>query len=62
VYGSAEETEDTLRQRFGQMRDARLIRAAEEPDAPLEIDTSGNKPFAKAWLVSWKSEQDDEGS
>jgi hypothetical protein len=32
-----------------------LIRFAEEPDGPAKIDTSGLKPFPKAWLVTWRT-------
>lgn len=61
VYSSEDENEATIRQTLRRSRGIHVIRAAEEPDAPMQLDTSGRNLFSKAWLVTWQCEQDAEG-
>ena len=57
VYTDESETSETLRRTIGSRLKLNVVRAAEEPDAPPQVDTSGRKPFAKAWLVTWQCGQ-----
>ena len=61
VYTDENETCETLRRTLRDRWGIIVMRAAEEPDAPPQVDTSGKKPFTKAWLVTWQCEQDGEG-
>ena len=56
MYGSNDETEAKIRTVVLSWRGGDLFRVAEEPDAPAKMDTSGLKPFQKAWLVTWQVE------
>ena len=62
MYGSDDETETKIRSAVLSCRAGDLIRVAEEPDAPATMDTSGSKPFSKAWLVTWREQVGDGGS
>ena len=59
VYSSEDENEATIRRTLWRYHQIHVIRLAEEPDAPIELDTSGIKPFPKTWLVIWQSETAD---
>jgi len=58
VYTDEHATDKTIRQTLGGRRGLNVIRAAEEPDAPPQDDTSASRLWAKAWLVTWRSEVD----
>lgn len=58
VYTDEYATDETIRQMLGERRGLNVIRAAEVPDAPPQDDTSGSRPWAKAWLVTWRCEPD----
>jgi hypothetical protein len=55
AYSSVGETEESIRCTLRDRQGLTVIRAAIEPDAPPYPDTRGVRPFAKAWLVTWRS-------
>ena len=55
VYTDDTETSATIQRTIGIRFGLSVFRAAEEPDAPPEVDTSRRKPYPKAWLVTWQS-------
>jgi hypothetical protein len=57
VYTDNTETSATIQRTIGIRFGLSVFRAAEEPDARPEVDTSGRKPYPKAWLVTWQSKR-----
>ena len=57
VYTDETETSATIQRTMGIRFGLEVFRAAEEPDAPPQTDTSGKQLFAKAWLVTWQSKR-----
>ena len=57
VYTDDSETSETLQRAIAIRFGLNVFRAAEEPDAPPEVDSRGRKPYAKAWLVTWQSKR-----
>jgi hypothetical protein len=51
VYTDAHSTGETIRQSLRAMDGRNVVRAEEEPDAPLPNEP---KDLAKAWLVTWR--------
>lgn len=60
VYTDEHPTNESIQRIIGGRWGFKLLRVAEEPDAPPVLDPSGLKPFAKAWLVTWQREPDGE--
>jgi hypothetical protein len=57
IYTDDTETSATIQLTISIFYGLHVVRAAQEPDAPSEIDSSGRKRYPKAWLVTWQSKR-----
>ena len=53
VYGSEDESPQSIRNMIERWDGARFVGAVEEPDINIEVDNNGRKLYAKAWLMTW---------